>query len=156
MFFSSLGPCTRWIAVLPTKLLQPDSWTDIFRGSIINRVLIRKATRQDESASIYLQIGKMSCSSSALPLLTFLPVFLAALLQITACPDTEKQEGFRAKSPSGLSAALCRTAALRRRMQFTRRWHQEEFFLLVTWQGAISPHQRDWNKTYFSSSVCKN
>jgi len=54
--------------VLSTKLLWPYSWTNVFQGSVIKRVLIGKPTGQHESASIYLQIGKMSHSSSVLPL----------------------------------------------------------------------------------------
>lgn len=89
VYFPLLG-CAPGCIVLSTKLLWSDSWTSVFQDSVINRVLIGKPTGQHESASIYLQIGKISHSS-----MKSVPAFPTALLRITTCSYTKKQEGLK-------------------------------------------------------------
>lgn len=144
VYFPLLG-CAPGCTVLSTKLLWPDSWTRVFQGSVINWVLIGKPTGRHESASIYLQIGKMSHSS-----MKSVPASPTALLQITTCSYTKEQEGLKQ-----VSSWFFGRPAWRRGSETQDAVYEalalQRIFLRVMWQSAISPHQRGWSRTHFST-----
>lgn len=96
LVFSSLRPYTR-CTLLSTKLLQLDSWTNIFQGSIINCADTKTHWTGWISFHLFAHWQNVTfffCSSS----MKLLSIFPTALLQITVCPAIQKQEGFTARS----------------------------------------------------------
>lgn len=131
--FSSLRPCTRYI-LLSTTLLQLDSWTNIFQGSIINCADTK--THWTGWISFHLfanwqNVMFFFCSSS----MKLLSIFPSAVLQITVCPDIQEEGGFKARY-----RLICQLPPRAPRRWDTGcsslgRWHQGEFSSL--WAGKV-------------------
>lgn len=125
LVFSSLRPCTKYI-LLSTILLQLDSWTNIFQGSVINCADTK--THWTGWISFHLFANWQNvlfffCSSSV----KLLSIFPTAFLQLRVCPDIQKQGSFKARYRL-ICQPLC--SAPRRwdtGCSSLRRWHQGAF-----------------------------